>query len=178
NRPASMSAVKQELQRFATQLADRRAQSMQPRVLYARQSTGLQSADLQSRQHTPFSPPVAGATQVGCILYTYHGHSDRVRTVAWSPKGSYIASAGDDRTVQVWDIATGNHICTCLGHNNTISALAWSPDGKRIASASHDKTVQVWDADNGHKIFTYTGHLDWVYTVAWSPDGKRIASSG
>lgn len=177
-RPASMSVVKQELQRFATEWADRRAQSMQPRVLYARQSIRLPSRDTQSNQYIPFTPPVVGVTQLGGSIYTYHGHSDRVHTVAWSPNGSYIASAGADRTVQVWDIVTGNHICTCLGHTDTVSALAWSPDGKHIASASNDKTVQVWDADSGHKLLAYTSHSDWVNTVAWSPDGKRIASAG
>src|SRR3989440_647318 len=177
-RPASMSVVKQELQRFATQWADRHAHSIQPRVLYARQSIRLPYTDIQSKQHTLFSPPVVGVTQLGGTIYTYHGHSDRVHTVAWSPNGSYIASAGADQTVQVWDIATGNHICTCLGHTDTVSALAWSPDGKRIASASHDKTVQVWDADDRHKIFTCTGLFDWNDAVGCPPDEQRIASAG
>ncbi|TMC19863.1 MAG: hypothetical protein E6J33_05000 [Chloroflexi bacterium] len=177
-RPASMSVVKQELQRFASDWAARRAHSLQPRVLYARQSRRLPSTSFQTKQLTSFSPPVVGATQLGGTIYTYHGHSDRVRAVAWSPDGSRIASAGADQTVQIWDIITGNHICTCLGHTDAVSALAWSPDGRRIASASNDKTVQVWDADNGQKIFAYTSHSDWVNAVAWSPDGKRIASAG
>ena len=168
-RPASMSVVKQELQRFADDWAARRAQSLQPRVLYARQSRRLPSTSLQTKQLTSFSPPVVGATQLGGMIYTYHGHSDRVRAVAWSPDGSRIASAGADQTVQIWDIITGNHICTCLGHTDTVSALAWSPDSQRIASASNDKTVQVWDADNGQKICTCMGHLDWVNAVVWSP---------
>ncbi len=177
-RPASMSVVKQELQRFAGDWAARRAHSLQPRVLYARQSRRLPSTNIQTKQLTSFSPPVVGATQLGGTIYTYHGHSDRVRAVAWSPDGSCIASAGADQTLQIWDISTGNHICTCLGHADAVSALAWSPDGRRIASASNDKTVQVWDADNGQKIFAYTSHSDWVNAVGWSPDGKRIASAG
>src|SRR3989440_32876 len=185
-RPASMSVVKQELQRFATEWADRRAQSMQPMVLYARQSIRLPYTDIQSKQHTLFSPPVVGVTQLGGTIYTYHGHSDRVHTVAWSPNGSYIASAGADQTVQIWDIATGNHICTCLGHTDTVSALAWSPDGKHITSASDDQTVHVWDAEhppgmlqlrNPLALNVYRGHSDRVNAVAWSPDGRRIASA-
>jgi WD40 repeat protein len=177
-RPASMFAVKQELQHFADRWADRRVHSLQPRVLYARQPVVLPSPGIHTKQLAPFSRPVVSTTQLGGILYTYYGHSDRVRTVIWSPDGSHIASAGADQTVQVWDILSGFHIFTCLGHTDVVSALAWSPDGMRIASASHDKTVQVWDADSGNKIFTYTGHFDWVNDVTWSPDGKRIASAG
>ena len=177
-RPASMAVVKQEFQHFAAEWTDRRLHSLQPRVLYARQSGLLPSTIIQTRHLTPFSLPVAGATQLGGTIYTHHGHSDRVCAVAWSPDGSRIASAGADQTVQVWDIVTGDHICTCLGHTDTINAVAWSPDGRRIVSASNDKTVHVWDADNGHKIYSCTSHLDWVNAVAWSPDGKRIASAG
>src|SRR6266516_5895008 len=96
-RPASRSVVKQELQRFAGDWAARRAHSLQPRVLYARQSRRLPSTSIQTKQFTSFSPPVVGATQLGGTIYTYHGHSDRVRAVAWSPDGSCIASAGADQ---------------------------------------------------------------------------------
>ena len=179
-RPASMAVVKQELQRFAAQWADRRAQSLQPGVLYPRQpvaSPAIVGAACNAQFIAPILPPVAGAAQLGITLYTYRGHADRVRAVAWSPDGTRIASAGADKIVQVWDIATGNHMFTCIGHVDSISAVAWSPDGKRIASASNDQNVHVWDAGDGHKILTYTGHSDWVNAVAWSPDGTRIASA-
>ena len=56
----------------------------------------------------------------------------------------------DDKTVQVWDAASGGHIYTYRGHYNAslgfITAVAWSPDGRRIASGSWDQTVQVWGA--------------------------------
>jgi WD40 repeat protein/predicted Ser/Thr protein kinase len=176
-RPPSISVVKQELQRFAAQWADRQINSLQPRVLYAHRSVAPPSIAIKSRAHIPLSSPVVGAAQLGITLFTYHGHSDRVRAIGWSPDGTRIASAGADKAVQVWEIATGNHIFSCIGHVDSVSAVAWSPEGKRIASASNDQTVQVWDANDGHKILTYTGHSDWVNAVAWSPDGTRIASA-
>jgi serine/threonine protein kinase len=110
------------------------------------------------------------------LFYTYRGHSSRMNAVAWSPDGKRIASGGLDKTVQVWNAATGGNVLTYAGHSYTVFAVAWSPDGKRIASGGLDKAVQVWDASTGGNVFTYTGHTDFVYAVAWSPDGKRIAS--
>ncbi len=110
-------------------------------------------------------------------LYIYHGHSDAVNAVAWSPDGTRIASGSDDGTVQVWDAASGKILTFYHGHSDMVIAVAWSPDGTRIASASSDKTVQVWDAAKGDNVYTYAGHSDAVNTVAWSPDGTHIASA-
>ncbi len=112
----------------------------------------------------------------GNSLYVYHGHSDKVVGVAWSPDGTRIASGSYDYTVQVWDAANGDHVYTYRGHSKRVTCVAWSPDGTRIASGSDDHTVQVWDAANGDHVYTYRGHSDNVHSVAWSPDGTRIAS--
>src|ERR1700730_16502502 len=91
----------------------------------------------------------------GSIIYTYHGHSDQVLAVAWSPGGGRIASGSRDMTIQVWDAFTGKHAFTYRGHSNAVASLAWSPDGRRIASASWDKTVQLWEASTGVHLYTY-----------------------
>jgi WD40 repeat protein/tRNA A-37 threonylcarbamoyl transferase component Bud32 len=79
-------------------------------------------------------------------LLMYHGHSQRVLAVAWSPDGLHLASGGDDGTAQVWDADTGEARMYYQGHMGPVSAIAWSPDGKHIASGGADRTVQVWDA--------------------------------
>ena len=119
---------------------------------------------------------------LGTTLHTCHGHTDWVSSVAWSSNGKYIASGGNDKTVRVWDAATGKEISCYDGHSDPVLTVAWSPDSSRIASGSKDKTVQIWKAETGEKLLLYRGHAhalsstDWVLSVAWSPYGTHIAS--
>ena len=80
-----------------------------------------------------------------CLRRTLRGHYGRVWSVAWSPDGTRLASASDDRTARVWDAATGQPIHMLRGHTGSVMSVAWAPDGTRLASASYDGTMSVWD---------------------------------
>jgi WD40 repeat protein/serine/threonine protein kinase/tetratricopeptide (TPR) repeat protein len=110
-------------------------------------------------------------------LLTLRGHGHGVISVAWSPDGRRLASASDDQTVKVWEVATGKEILTLRGHTDRVESVAWSPDGTRLASASWDATVKVWEATTGKDTLTLRGHTNQVWSVAWSPDGTRLASA-
>ncbi len=59
--------------------------------------------------------------------------------------GRWIASAGEDSVVKIWDSRTGKEVATFRGHTGLVTTLAFSPDGKRLYSGSRDTTVMVWD---------------------------------
>ena len=94
--------------------------------------------------------------------FTYHGHSDKVFAVAWSPDGVSIASASRDNSVQIWNANTGEVTYTFYGHTSCLLSVAWSPDGKYIGSGSTDGIVQVWEATTGNNVVTYRGHARFV----------------
>lgn len=74
------------------------------------------------------------------------GHTDQVYSVAFHPDGKRLASAGRDRAVWLWDLATGLDVARLGGHANYVFSLAFSPDGTSIVSGSGDGTVRLWDS--------------------------------
>ena len=109
-------------------------------------------------------------------VMTFRGHSDGVIAMAITPDGKRIVSGSDDKTIKIWDSASGDELMTLRGHDDWISSVAFSPDGKRIISGSGDNTIKVWNSVTGAELMTLRGHSDDVYGIAISPDGKRIAS--
>jgi WD40 repeat protein len=110
-------------------------------------------------------------------LLTLEGHSDVVNTVQFSPDGSKLASASDDKNVMVWDASTGARLHTLEGHSREVTAVQFSADGSKLASASWDKKVMVWDMSTGAQLHTLEGHSDGVTAVQFSADGSKLASA-
>ena len=73
-----------------------------------------------------------------------------VHQVAFNPHGERIATASADRTIKLWDAATGQELLTLGGHNAGVICLAFSPDGHRLASGSIDWTARIWDGREWH----------------------------
>ena len=99
-----------------------------------------------------------------------------VWSVAFSPDGQRLASGSWDKTVKIWDSATGKELFSLKGHAGPVRSVAFSPDGQRLASASADQTVKIWDSATGKELFALKGHAGMVTSVAFSPDGQRLAS--
>ncbi len=106
------------------------------------------------------------------------GHSDYVNDLRFSPDNTHIVTAGRDRKVILWDLASGKPLLFLSGHNGPVNSIDFSPDGKLIATGSSDGTARIWDAATGQVLQTLTGHKYLVLGVVFSPDGKRLLSGG
>ena len=125
---------------------------------------------------TPTPTSTTQVVQDHVTQLIYHGHSNWINAIAWTPDGSRIASASADKTVQVWNVSTGTTDAT-YNHDSYVKSVEWSPDGKYLASAGRDKTVEIQDGTTGAIVFAYHRYYKWIDTVAWSPDGSRLASA-
>ncbi|MBG1271190.1 serine/threonine-protein kinase [Nostoc sp. WHI] len=105
-----------------------------------------------------------------------NGHSSDVNSVAFSPDSTTLASASDDKTIKLWNLANKAEIRTLEGHSSWIWTVAFSPNSKALASGSADKTIKLWNLETGKLIRTLEGHTDGVSSVTFSPDGKTLAS--
>ena len=142
-----------------------------------------------------FSPDgrtVAGGWQLGAValwdapsgrlLHTFQAHSGSVRSLAFSPDGKRLLTAGDnssgkkeETTVRLWDVASGSQLRGWEAHKGHAACVAFSPDNRFVAAA-HDRTVRVWDSFTGEEVATFAGHQGNVNCVAFAPDGKALAS--
>jgi WD40 repeat protein len=111
----------------------------------------------------------------GRLLRTLEGHLDGVSSVTFDPLGTTLASGSYDRTVKLWNVASGQPLHT-LGHPESVMSVAFHPLGRTLASGSHDKTVRLWDVATGAPVLTLEGHRETVNCVAFDSPSGTIAS--
>jgi WD40 repeat protein/transcriptional regulator with XRE-family HTH domain len=140
------------------------------RVLPTGQADSLMSAWLTEQEKNGLLPVLDGAP-------------GSVDSVAFSPRGNLLASAGADGTLRLLKLAAGAPagLPVALTTQGGVQAVAFSPDGSLLAGADGAGTVRLWKANGqptGVPFTTGTGVKGGVAAVGFSPDGKLLAVVG
>ncbi|KAF9174153.1 HIR complex subunit [Mortierella sp. AD010] len=111
------------------------------------------------------------------------GHESDVTDVAWSPENTYLASAGLDSKIIIWDGRTFDRVITLDQHQGFVKGLTWDPVGKYMASQSDDKSVRIWRITDWEaeveitEPFLQSSGTTFFRRLSWSPDGGHIATA-
>merc|ERR1711977_819192 len=108
-------------------------------------------------------------TSYGYPKRSLHGHSHIVSDCVISSDGAYALSSSWDKTLRLWELATGNTTRRFVGHTNDVLSVSFSADNRQIVSGSRDRTIKLWNTLGDCKYtITEKGHADWVSCVRFS----------
>src|SRR5687768_17564201 len=111
------------------------------------------------------------------------GHTRRVSSVCFSPDGRRALSGSFDRTIRLWDAATGALVRSFDGHTTDVNAVAFSVDGRTVASCSGavvggENLLRLWNADTGAIVRDLSGHEAEVSAVCLDSARARALTCG
>jgi WD40 repeat protein/ankyrin repeat protein len=121
------------------------------------------------------SPGPSGALPAPEVIFQ-DGHG-QTGMLAFTADGRYLASAGDDPSVRLWDVSSGLLVRKFSEHADSVNGIAFSPDDQRLATAGADRHVRVFEVSTGRKLIEIRS-TDTLNVVAFSPDGRLLASGG
>ncbi|MCA9214135.1 MAG: protein kinase [Planctomycetales bacterium] len=113
-------------------------------------------------------------------LYTQRlvGHENGVLAVKYSHNGKHLATASADKSVRLWDTATGSEAIVLLGHDDWVRDVDFHPNDQVIASVGEDGKLILWNGNTGQIEANIDAHAGTIWKVEFSPDGKLLASCG
>ncbi|KAK9235363.1 WD40-repeat-containing domain protein, partial [Lipomyces kononenkoae] len=87
---------------------------------------------------------------------------------------SFIATAGVDGIVKVWNADSGKLLMSLHGHSRGLACVILSPDARTIVSGGNDNTIRVWDTKKKNCLFEFAGHESLVRTL--DVFGRKVLS--
>lgn len=91
------------------------------------------------------------------------GHKNAIYSLKFDPTGNFLASAGFEREIYLWNVyGECENYMVLKGHKNAVQEIHWSKNGLELYSCSADKTVVVWDSETGARVRAWKGHTSYV----------------
>ena len=78
-------------------------------------------------------------------MHALEGHTDFVRSLAFSADGTRLVTGSWDNTARVWDVAGGKLVAILDHRSGMVATVSIAPDGKRIVTAGGDGTAKLWE---------------------------------
>jgi WD40 repeat protein len=107
---------------------------------------------------------------------TINGVAGLINTVAFSPKGEYLAVGSLSGRIKLWQIAADKDIIRNDWNTPMTLSVAFSPDGKYITAGSGNETIKLWELASGREVRSFKGNDLAVSAVSISPDGRYLAT--
>jgi WD40 repeat protein len=98
-------------------------------------------------------------------------HTGAVSSVCLSADGRHALSGGTDRTLRLWEVATGRCLQVLEGHLGPVTSVTLSRDGRQALSAGADAALKLWELSTGRCLTTSWGQTDLITSVSLSADG-------
>ena len=116
--------------------------------------------------------------KTGKVIHTYTGHSDFVYAVAFSPDGTWFATASKDRTGRIVDTNTGKGLLTLSGAEQEVMAVAVRPDGQQVVTSGLETQLNWWDAKTAERVKRVGGPGVAVHELVFDAKGTVCAAAG
>ncbi len=116
-------------------------------------------------------------TSSGTITDSWQAHADTIFDLAVSADGKLLATAGGDKLVKIWDLATHRELAKLEGHVAQVLSLAFNADATQLVSGGADHQLKVWDVKTRERINTLGAYNTAINAMVWSPAGPTVLAA-
>ncbi len=117
-------------------------------------------------------------TQQNRFVQVLNGHTELVRSMAYSPDGTVLATAGNDRRIILWNATNGQQIRVLSNQRAAVEKITYSHDGRFLAASGFEEKLRVFDTQTGEVLFEWACPCGDMRGIAFSPDDRLLAAGG